>query len=201
MSRKTLLIAIAALSVCTMMACGSKDSSKDNENVGSSQVADAADEMTDDEEDAPKTKEGVIAMLKEAYDDVNIIYGPRDEDDLEPNIDLFGMYCSKSFRELIDQVREIEAKKDSGDDYFFTDWNALWHFWDEGTVTPKDFDVQVEGDTADATFELVHGKETVTQSVSLVYEDGQWRVNDWLQRGMDAVSKVEQMKEYIEENK
>ena len=92
-------------------------------------------------------------------------------------------------------------RRKSEDDYFFTDWNALWHFWDEGTVTPKDFDVQVEGDTADATFELVHGKETVTQSVSLVYEDGQWRVNDWLQRGMDAVSKVEQMKEYIEENK
>jgi hypothetical protein len=35
--------------------------------------------------------------------------------------------------------------------------------------------------------------------VALVYEDGQWRVNDWEHLGMDAVSMVEKMKEYIEQ--
>ena len=198
MKRKLFLLAISALSMCMMAACSSKDSSKEKESA--EQVEAANSEEDDGEKDAPKTKDGVIAMLKAAYEDVNIIYNPP-EDDCEPNIDLFGMYGSKAFNELIGQVREIEAAKNSEDDLFFTDWSALWHFWDEGTVTPTDFDVDVDGDTAEATFELVHGKDSATQVVSLVYEDGQWRVDDWLQRGMDGLSKVEEMKEYIKENK
>lgn len=192
MKKRFFMMAIATLTVCVMSACGSKDGGKEYTEP----VVDTAD---DSDEAAPKTEEGVIAMMRAAYEDANLIYAPQ-EDGMEANIDLFGMYCSKEFNSVIEQVREIEAKKDNENDCFFADWNALWHFWDDGVVTPKDFDVSIDGDTADVTFELTHGKDSATQAVALVYEDGQWRVNDWLQRGMDGLSMVEQMKEYIKNN-
>lgn len=185
------------MAVCMMVSCGSKDNSKAKEENATEQAENAIEaEAADDEDAAPKTKEGVIAMLREAYDDVNIILAPP-EDDCEPNIDLVACYCSRAFNDLVGKVREVDAAKDF-EDPFFEDWSRMWNFWDKGPVTPKDFDVDIDGDTAEATFELAYGKESATQVVALVYEDGQWRVNDWEQRGMDAVSMVEKMKEYIE---
>lgn len=200
MKRKLFVMGIAAMSACVMMACGAKDSSKETGSTEQVEVASDESEVDDGDEVASKTKEGVIAMLKEAYDDANIIYNPP-EDDCEPNLDLFGMYCSKDFYELINKVREVEAKQTNEEDHFFSDWNAMWHFWDKGVVTPKDFDVTVDGDKAEATFELTRGNDSATQVVALVYEDNQWRVDDWLQRGMDGLSMREQIKEYLENNK
>jgi len=187
---------IAAVSMCVMVACGSKSGSKNDESAN--QAEQAEEEVGYGEEDAPKTAEGVIAMLREAYEEVNIFTNPSDDDDCEPNIDLVAEFCSKEFNELRNKMREIDVKK--GEPGIVEDWNGFWSFWDEGTITPKDFDVNIDGDTGDATFTLTNGDESVIYSVSLIYEDGQWRVSDWTQRGIDGLSTVERLKEYIEEN-
>jgi hypothetical protein len=193
MRKNLFLMTIAAVSVCVMVACGSKSSS--NKVESASQPEPAKEEVGYGEEDAPKTAEGVIAMLKEAYEEVNILTNPSD-DESEPNIDLVAEFCSKDFNELRDKMREAEVNGKPG---IVEDWNAMWTFWDEGTITPEDFDVSVDGDTAEATFNLTNGDDNVTYCVSLVYEDGQWRVSDWTQRGMDGLSLVERMTEYLEE--
>ncbi len=201
MKRKLFLMTLAAVSVCVMVACGSKSGNTEKANAQQAELTtnENAGEEDSDENAAPKTKDGVIAMLNAAYKDVNIVIGPRGEDDCEPNIDLVGQYCSKEFNDLCEKIREIEVKK--GGHALYEDWFDMWAFWDKGTVTPKDFDVTVDGNTADATFTLTHDNDSIICAVALVYEDGQWHVSDWLQRGKDALSHVERMKEYIEANK
>ena len=115
MKAKLYLMAIVAVSVCMMVACGSKDASKEKSSEAAEQVAEEAE--PDAEGTALKTEEGVVALINAIYEDVNTIYGPRDEDDCEPNIDLVGQYCSKEFRELVDKVREIdvEGRRKGGD--------------------------------------------------------------------------------------
>ena len=187
---------IAAVSACVMVACGAKSGSNNDESADLTEQDE--EEVGYGEEDAPKTAEGVIAMLREAYDEVNLFTNPSDDDDCEPNIDLVAEFCSREFNDLRDRMREIDVNR--GEPGIVEDWNGFWSFWDEGIITPKDFDVDVDGDTADATFTLTNGEESVIYSVSLIYEDGQWRVSDWTQRGMDGLSTVDRMRDYIEEN-
>ena len=188
---------IAAVSVCVMVACGSKSSSN-NEKSAEQQAEQTEEEVGYGEEDAPKTAEGVIAMLNEAYEEVNLFTNPSDEDECEPNIDLVAEFCSKDFNDLREKIREIVVNKDVPS--IIDDWNGIWSFWDEGTITPKDFDVNIDGDTGNAIFTLTNGDEEITYDVSVVYEDGQWRVSDWTQRGIDGYSIAERLSDFIEEN-
>lgn len=187
-------MAITAVSVFVVAACSSKNNSSDNgAKADSTQVIDAEG----DEEADPKTADGVIAMLRQLYDEVNIIYTPRGEDEEEPNIDLFGEFCSEEFNSLRSQVMEIDANLDIME-RFFVDWNQLFSFWDEAPVTPTDFDVDIDGDTATVTYELTHNGDSATHELELVYENGHWRVNDIVQRGIDALSKLGEMRTFIE---
>lgn len=200
MKRKLFVFAIAAMSACAMVSCGSKSGSSENVQKASAEKVESENIPEESDEDvAPKTEEGVIAMLKEAYQDASLIANP--EDDMEPNLDLFGMYCTADFNELINQIRAIDAQKEDGSGFFLDDY-ALWNYWGPGnTVTPKDIDVTIDGDTAEATYQLSNGTEEQTTTVSLAYVDGKWLISDWQQIGMNGVSMVEAMSEYIEENK
>ena len=197
MKRKLFLMTIAAVSAWVMVACGSKGGSNNGE--GAEQAELTIDEDAD-EADAPKTAEGVIAMLREAYEEVNLFTNPNpsDEDECEGNYDLVAEYCSKEFNDIRNRIHDAEVKKGITDGVD-NNWNSLWSFWDEGTITPTDFDVDVEGDTGDATFTLTNGEDSVIYSVSVVYEEGQWRVSDWTQRGIDGLSNLDRMVEYLEE--
>jgi hypothetical protein len=64
----------------------------------------------------------------------------------------------------------------------------------------KDIDVTLDGDTADATYNLTNGEDELFTDVELVYEDGQWRINNWLQTGQFALDMQENMDWYIQEN-
>lgn len=201
MKRKLFLMAITAISFCVIAACGSKAGSN---NANADQVAAAdgsdSDELDEDDENAPKTEAGVTDMLNQLYDDINIIYTPRGEDDLEPNIDIFAQYCSSAFNTLREQVMAIDFELDD-EEKFFDDWDQLFSFWDEAPMVPTDISVDVEGDTAQVFYELNHGSESATFELQVVYENGQWHVNDILQRGLDGLSKLEQMRTFIEERK
>ena len=199
MKRKLFVFAIAALSVCVMASCGKKDSSKENAEKANTENVESEPEETDEEDVAPKTEEGVIAMLQEAYADANLVSQP--EDDMEPNIDLFGEYCSKSFNEKLNRIREIDADKEWGAKYeLLKDELGQFIYWEGSTVEMKDIDVTIDGDTANATYLLTNGEDELMTEVELVYEDGQWHINNWLQIGMMALDVQENMDEYIQEN-
>lgn len=200
MKRKLFVFAVAALSVCVMASCGKKDSSKESaEKADTENVEGESEEESDEEGDAPKTKEGVIALLQQAYDDANLVSQPQD--DMEPNLDLFAMYCSKSFNEKINKIREIDADKEWGEKYYLIkDELGAFIYWEGSTVTMKDIDVTLDGDTADASYNLTNGEDELFTDVELVYEDGQWRINNWLQTGQFALDMQENMDWYIQEN-
>ena len=211
MKRKLFLFAIAALSVCVMAACGKKGSSKDNDEKDDTElVEDEDEEQTEADEqladgvtaapDEDWTEEAVANMLRKAYKDVNVIYGPR-EDDLEPNLDLYAMYCTEGFNELLNKIRTIDAENDYPGGCYSCGIDYAWNYWGEGKVEPKNIQVQLlTGDMAEATFELTHGEEWMQTKVGLYYENGEWRINDWLQVGDDDESKVERMALYIQNN-
>ncbi len=199
MKRKLFQMTFAAVTVSVMMACGSKSGSN---NVASADQAalsvEVGDEEEEEDEDAPKTEEGVIAMLRAAYEEVNLFTNPCDEDECEGNFDLVAEFCSKEFNDIRERIREAEVEKGITDG-IIDDWNGIWSFWEEGTITPTEFDVDLEGDTGDVTFTLSNGEDSVIYCVSVVYEDGQWRVSDWTQRGLDGLSLLDRMMEYLEE--
>ena len=197
MKAKLYLMAIVAVSVCMMVACGSKDASKEKSSEAAEQVAEEAE--PDTEGAALKTEEGVVALINAIYEDVNTICAPRDEDDCEPNIDLVGQYCSKEFRELVDKVREIDVNK--GEDAFIAqnNWIVLWAFF-EPPFEVQDIDVSLDGDEGTVNYFLKKGDEKAEMDFSVVYEDGQWRFSDCDRIGMLAGSWVDRMNEYIEAN-
>ena len=161
----------------------------------------AENEGNEDDEDAPapKTEEGVIALLQEAYEDANLISQP-DEDDCEPNLDLFGMYCSKEFNEKMEEIRRIEVS--SGDEFDrITDEAGMFVYWEGQKSSPKDFDVEIEGNRAYATYNVSNGDDELITVIQLVYEDGQWRIDDWEQIGMLVINLREAMDEFIEAHK
>lgn len=197
MKAKLYLMAIVAVSVCMMVACGSKDASKEKSSEAAEQVAEEAE--PDAEGTALKTEEGVVALINAIYEDVNTICAPRDEDDCEPNIDLVGQYCSKEFRELVDKVREIDVNK--GEDAFVADgdWTALWAFF-EPPFEVQDIDVSLDGDEGTVNYFLKKGDEKAEMDFSVVYEDGQWRISDCDRFGLMTGSWIDRMNEYIEAN-
>lgn len=207
------LYAIVALSVCVMASCGKK-SSKDkdekddtelveNEEEDDEELSEADEEVADGVDVAPDedwTEESVVKVIRQAYADVNVIFGPREED-LEPNIDLFAMYCTKDFNNLVNKVRAIDNEKDDNDDMFFTYPDLTWNYWGEGSVEPKDIKVDLlTGNMAEASFQLTHGQEWLQTKLSFFYEDGQWRIEDWLQVGDNEMSLVKRMTRYVEQN-
>ena len=193
-----MMIGIAAMSVCVMTSCGSKDANKEKESTEQVAESDDSDEI-DEDAPAPKTEEGVIALLQEAYADANLISQPED-DECEPNLDLFGMYCSKEFNEKMDEIRSIEVN--TGEEFDqITDALGLFVFWEGSTVTPKDFDIDIDGDRAYANYNVSNGNEELLTVLQLVYEDGQWRIDDWEQIGMMALNLREKMDEFIEAHK
>ncbi len=199
--RKSLFVfGIAALSVCMMVACGSKGGSNDKEKADTEQVAEESDdEETDDEAAAPKTEAGVLAMLQEAYSDANLVAKP--EDGMEPNIDLNAMYCSKAYNEKVEKIRAIDAKRTDNQCVHLLNPETLnWIYWEGQTVEMINARADVEGDTADAWYYLTNGENAILTNVQLVYEDGQWRINDFVQIGQLIINMMESMDEYIAEN-
>lgn len=209
MKKKWFLFAIAALTVCVMASCGNKGSKDKSESNDTEQVENDDDPLTEEEvtdgvTTAPEedwTEEAVANMLRMAYDDVNVIYGPR-VDDMEPNLDLYAMYCTRDFNEMVNEIRAIDAQKDDIADCFFAEEDLIWNYWGEGVVEPKNIQVTLlTGNMAEATFQLTHGQEWLQTKVALCYENGQWRIADWLQVGDDESSKRERMEVYLQVNR
>ncbi len=204
-------MAIAAVSMCVMAACGSKDGSKQKE--GTEQVAEGSEADSEavaggSEADSeavaggseadPKAEE-IVAMIKGIYDDVDMAYSTSGEDDDEDQFDLITKFGSKRLLDLVEKVRKIDAGKDEAD-HFIADWNWLICCWDVGVSRPEDIEATVDGNKARVKYWLYYSSQYALYDMALVYEDGKWRIDDILQIANDVGSKVEQMNKYIKDN-
>ena len=206
--RKIHLFAIAALAVCVMASCDNKKTNKnwaDEEDEEDIELVDEDDEEDSEEASdeiavAPEdlwTEEAVADMLRRAYADVSIVFGPR-EDGLEPNIDLDGMYCTQHWNEVLRQVRAASYQQTSAGKQGYNE-AFHWNYWMEGKVSPENIKVTLlTGNMAEATFQLTHGEEWLYTHVALDFEDGQWRISDWLEIGDTPNSALQEMEHYVE---
>lgn len=165
------MMAIAAVSLCVMVSCGNKEN-KDKENN--------SQENTEQVKEVEASgEEAVVKMLQSAYEDFNTIFTPQ-EDDMEVNLDLYGMYCSEEFNEMINQVRAAEANLDDPEQHFFQESDlGMWSLWEDNNLTIDNIDVELDGETGYATYILHHGDETEKIGVTLVFENDEWRIDDF----------------------
>lgn len=205
--RKIYLFAISALAVCVMASCDNKKTTKnwaeeeDEEDIELLEdEEEESDEASDDIAVAPDdlwTEEAVADMLRRAYADVSIVFTPQ-EDGQEANIDLDGMYCTKQWNEMLRQARAASYRQTSAGKQGFND-TFHWNYWMEGKVTPENIHVTLlTGNMAEATFQLTHGEEWMHTHVALDFEDGQWRISNWLEIGDDSNSLLQEMERYVE---
>jgi len=199
MKRKLFMVAIAAVSMCVMVSCGKKDNKANDEKADTEQVA-GNDEEEDDANTTPK--EAIAKLLESAYEDLNVIYGPRDEDDCEPNLDMFGMYCTEGFNQLITDIRKVDYEQDLEEDRFFRGNElAMWGPWEDGSLSIDDITVEMNGeDLAYATYNLHHGEEWINMGVELELENGEWRIADFTKTGDVEASMEALMISYLQAN-
>ncbi len=196
MKRKLFVMVIAAVSVCVMAACGSQDGSK--KKTDTEQVAEGTNEVEADDGDeaGSDVKKAIVKLVKAVNNDINALSGEK------PNVDLIDKYCSKNLRQLVAKISDIDRNKPAGEGYA-TDgkWaNVLWAFYEPPFEIEK-IDVYVDGDEGTVSYLQRKGGEKVEMDYRVVLEDGEWRFDDCERMGMMARSWVEDMNEYIEENR
>ena len=213
--KKICLFAIAAFMVCAMASCSDKNKEKKadaDEDVTEQQTVqkdDARPDTDDDEavadgvEVAPDdlwTEEAVADMLRRCYADVSTMFTPQPEGK-ELNIDLDAVYCTKHWNKVLHQVYELDGRQKRAEDCFFLE-DGHWNCWLSGAVSPEHIKVNLlTGNMAEATFQLTHGEEWISMRVALDFEDGAWRIDDWLQIGDTGQSMLQDMEDYLNRNK
>lgn len=202
MKRKLFMMAIAAVSLCVMVSCGNKEN-KDNDEKSNEE---GTEQVADDEEDGDDgdTVPGVAMarLLDSAYEDLNTIYGPRDEDDCEPNLDMFGMYCTEGFNKLITDTRAADFNQELEEDRFFQGSElAMWSPWEDDGLSIDNINVEMNGDEyADVTYILHHGDEWISMGVEFEFENGEWRIKDFTKAGDVEASMEARLITYLRAN-
>lgn len=202
MKRKLFMVAIAAVSMCVMVSCGKKDN-KDNKANKEKDDTEQVAENDEEEDDADDTVEAsVTKLLDSAYEDLSVIYGPRDEDDCEPNLDMFGMYCTEGFNQLVTDIRKVDYNQELEEDRFFQGSDlAMWSPWEEAPLSVDDVNVELNGeDMAYATYTLHHGDEWIMMGIELELENGEWRIKDFTKTGDVEASMEALMISYLRAN-
>ena len=206
--KKIYLIIITAVTVGMMASCGSKNTSEKNADEEATELIDedddddeAADELADGVDAAPEedwTEEAVAEQIRKIYAGVNAAFAKQDNGS-EANTDLFGKYCSEHWNEVMAQVRAKNNKLSDPSERRFENERMIWNYWGEGQVEPKDIHVLLTtGDMAEATLTLAHGDEWMHTKLWLFYEDGQWRINDWLEVGDSSEGLLGEMEKFVE---
>ena len=98
-------------------------------------------------------------------------------------------------------VYELDGRQKRAEDCFFLE-DGHWNCWLSGAVSPEHIKVNLlTGNMAEATFQLTHGEEWISMRVALDFEDGAWRIDDWLQIGDTGQSMLQDMEDYLNRNK
>ncbi len=201
---KTKYFAIAAAAV-VMASCGSNSKSRTGEEADSVEVARveaaAANSELWSEEVVEKQVREMFSVLNDRYE----------KDGYTDCSALDIQYCTKYYLSLVSRIREYDIDA-VGDMRFMGDEG--WH-WSFGIVPPYTVEnVKVDllsGDQAQAQVRLVSagvGKAaddedeyTAGTTMILWLEDGQWKINNWLDPEVYADNGyLGMMEDYIREN-
>jgi len=196
--------AIAA-SVVVMASCGNNNKTGNNEEVDSVEVASIEAAVANDEQ---WSEEAVEQQVRQMFDAVN------EQIDNEGGLDcgaLDRQFCSKYYLSCVDRIRAYDEENGSGDMYFMGD--ECWH-WSFDLIPYKVESVKVDllsGDQAQAQVRFVctgvgkaaddEDEYTGGTTMILCLEDGQWKVNNWLDPEVyDTDGYLGMMEAYIREN-
>ena len=143
------------------------------------------------------TEEAVAKQIRKYFDAVNETF--KEGSGLNP-FDLDKNYYTAYWNEIYDAVNEKEGNVATVEQRFFID---DFH-WTAGMATPVEAkNIKVElltGDMAEAAFTLVEKVHGLSQKIILTldYERGTWRINNWLEKSNDISSSLlVRMEKYV----
>ena len=134
----------------------------------------------------------IIAKVQTIYADVNKVYG----NNCDINLDL--LYTSKDWQETYSLVEELDNQKETAEEMFFIE-DMRWTNAMEPPLRVANVKVNFIDDiTALVYFDLYEKNDDYTcECIRMVYEDGEWKVDDWLSPWSDW-DLLKSMKDYIE---
>ena len=141
---------------------------------------------------AAQVKQRVEAIYKEAY----AAYTNNDED--APFPDLNSQFCSQDWNATVNAVLEIDKKNPDEMGFFDADY---WVMGQDAAdkIHIKDVKV-VDVSNTKATVEMtIANFEPVSATLEMVFERGNWYIDNFIDRSMDIDWK-DNMKEYIKEH-
>lgn len=202
MMKKTIFFLMALF----LLSCGSKTGGNVPENDSTAQdsvkVADSLrmEAQPEGVVTAPEeywTEEAVAKQVRKYFGAVNKTLA--EDSGLSP-FDLDKQYYTGYWNEVYDAVNEKDGKQPTVEKCFFVDDNH----WTAGMQVPLEVkDIKVElltGDNAEAAITLVEKESGFSrkQVLSLDYEKGEWRINNWLDSSKDVSGSIlVKMEKYV----
>ncbi|MBR6894021.1 MAG: hypothetical protein IKN15_12465 [Bacteroidaceae bacterium] len=202
---KTIKLLIISAAAVVMTSCG-------NNKTGNGEEADSVDVASVEAATANSelwTEEAVEKQVREMFDAVNEQFQSGNGIDCGA---LDRQYCTKYYLSCVDRIYQYDEENGVGDMYFMGD--ECWH-WCFDIMPPFVVEnVKVDllsGDQAQAQVRLVSGgvgkaaddEDEYTSGTTMILwlEDGQWKVNNWLDPEVYADNGyLGMMEDYIREN-
>ena len=139
------------------------------------------------------TQQTIANRLKAIYEHVSKAY----DINLNEYVKLEKLYCSRDWQETYAAVEELDNQKETSEEMFFVE-DMHWTSGLEVPLSVDNFKITTENDgTVLAYFDLCDTNgECMRQCVTMVFEDGEWKINSWVSPWGDW-NMLEDMKNYI----
>lgn len=139
------------------------------------------------------TEEMITKRVKEIYN----AYINSDED--ERTLD--ETYCSDEWQDIVEEVENNDLRNHQGEVGFF-DWNYWTQAQDSGNMSVSNLKV-TELTVDSATVEMIlHNLGTKTpMQLRLIFEDGEWVIDDFINKSGDIFDWKKEMLKYLDEEK
>lgn len=139
------------------------------------------------------TEEMITKRVKEIYN----AYINSDED--ERTLD--ETYCSDEWQDIVEDVENNDLRNHQGEVGFF-DWNYWTQAQDSGNMSVSNLKV-AELTVDSATVEMIlHNLGTKTpMQLRLIFEDGEWVIDDFINKSGDIFDWKKEMLKYLDEEK
>ena len=185
-----------------MSSCGNANSNKDN--AAGDQEAYTENSEASANNNGKKAKKGdedIIARVKAIYDDVFGEYNEADLSESIPQSSPDEKYCSADWNKVLGKVSEYDAVNHPDDIGFFdADYWVMGQEFHELSIS----DIQVierskDNNKAKVEFKLHNYGSATVVYVDMVYENGNWFIDDFTDVDNDIDWKAE-MQAYLKEN-
>ena len=178
-------LAVAAL----LSACGGRTgASSQGEATAEGQPVAAEKGQQKVEDIDPQSEEALMIQVKDYYAEMNRMAA---EDDVIDIARLDRQFCSKSLLALMAQVDEANQKVDGPEGYFSDEG----YHWLQGLDTPVEVDInevyfeEIEKKKyAEVYLALKNNGSTSKLRLRTVFEDGAWKINDFVEYDCDTCS-------------